>query len=83
MDKVGLDVVLDIEEHYAATKGHVSEGPRGLLRRYVQEDGSARRPAGASTTTTSNTSFGPCSPWRSIPLLGLMQGLASAVPPHY
>jgi 3-hydroxybutyryl-CoA dehydrogenase len=37
MDKVGLDVVLDIEEHYAATKGQSSEGPRALLRRYVQE----------------------------------------------
>jgi 3-hydroxybutyryl-CoA dehydrogenase len=37
MDKVGLDVVLDIEEHYAATKGHASEGPRALLRGYVQE----------------------------------------------
>jgi 3-hydroxybutyryl-CoA dehydrogenase len=37
MDKVGLDVVLDIEEHYAAMPGHASEGPRGLLRRYIQE----------------------------------------------
>ena len=37
MDKVGLDVVLDIEDHYAATKGHASEGPRALLRGYVQE----------------------------------------------
>jgi 3-hydroxybutyryl-CoA dehydrogenase len=37
MDKVGLDVVLDIEEHYATTKQHASEGPRALLRRYVQE----------------------------------------------
>jgi 3-hydroxybutyryl-CoA dehydrogenase len=37
MDKVGLDVVLDIEEHYAAANGHSSEGPRALLRRYVQE----------------------------------------------
>ena len=37
MDKVGLDVVLDIEEHYAATKEHESEGPLALLRRYVQE----------------------------------------------
>ena len=37
MDKVGLDVVLDIEEHYAATKGHAADGPRTLLRRYVQE----------------------------------------------
>jgi 3-hydroxybutyryl-CoA dehydrogenase len=37
MDKVGLDVVLDIEEHYAATKGHASEGPIALLRGYVRE----------------------------------------------
>jgi 3-hydroxybutyryl-CoA dehydrogenase len=37
MDKVGLDVVLDIEEHYAATKGHSSEGARALLRRFVEE----------------------------------------------
>jgi 3-hydroxybutyryl-CoA dehydrogenase len=37
MDKVGLDVVLDIEEHYAATKGHSSEGARALLRKYVEE----------------------------------------------
>ncbi len=37
MDKVGLDVVLDIEEHYATANGHSSEGPRALLRRYVQE----------------------------------------------
>jgi 3-hydroxybutyryl-CoA dehydrogenase len=37
MDKVGLDVVLDIEEHYAATKGDASEGPIALLRGYVRE----------------------------------------------
>ena len=37
MDKVGLDVVLDIEEHYGATKGHASEGPIALLRGYVRE----------------------------------------------
>lgn len=37
MDKVGLDVVLDIEEHYAADDRHSSEGPRALLRRYVRE----------------------------------------------
>ena len=37
MDKVGLDVVLDIEEHYAIAKGHASEGPRALLRGYVQQ----------------------------------------------
>jgi 3-hydroxybutyryl-CoA dehydrogenase len=37
MDKVGLDVVLDIEEHYATAKGHTSEGPLALLREYVRE----------------------------------------------
>jgi 3-hydroxybutyryl-CoA dehydrogenase len=37
MDKVGLDVVLDIEEHYATTKGHASEGARSLLRGYIQQ----------------------------------------------
>ncbi len=37
MDKVGLDVVLAIEEHYAAVRNDVPEGPRQLLRRYVNE----------------------------------------------
>jgi 3-hydroxybutyryl-CoA dehydrogenase len=36
MDKVGLDVVLAIEEHYAAVRKDVPEGPRKLLRRYVE-----------------------------------------------
>ncbi len=35
MDRVGLDVVLAIEEHYAAVRNDVPEGPRRLLRRYV------------------------------------------------
>jgi 3-hydroxybutyryl-CoA dehydrogenase len=35
MDRVGLDVVLAIEEHYAAVRNGVPEGPRKLLRRYV------------------------------------------------
>lgn len=35
MDQVGLDVVLDIEEHYAAETPSLPEGPRELLRRYV------------------------------------------------
>ncbi|MBT1624487.1 3-hydroxyacyl-CoA dehydrogenase family protein [Curtobacterium flaccumfaciens pv. oortii] len=35
MDQVGLDVVLDIEEHYAAEDPHLPEGPRQLLRQYV------------------------------------------------
>lgn len=35
MDLVGLDVVLDIEEHYAAERPEMPWGPRELLRRYV------------------------------------------------
>jgi 3-hydroxybutyryl-CoA dehydrogenase len=35
MDRVGLDVVLDIEEHYAEENPHLSAAPRDLLRRYV------------------------------------------------
>lgn len=37
MDKVGLDVVLDIEEHYAATRPGVPSGPRDLLRKFIDE----------------------------------------------
>jgi 3-hydroxybutyryl-CoA dehydrogenase len=35
MDKVGLDVVLDIENHYAAENPHLPVGPRELLHQYV------------------------------------------------
>ena len=35
MDRVGLDVVLDIEEHYAAIRPGIPEGPRRLLREYI------------------------------------------------
>jgi 3-hydroxybutyryl-CoA dehydrogenase len=37
MDRVGLDVVLAIEEHYAAVRNSIPEGPRKLLRRYVDD----------------------------------------------
>jgi 3-hydroxybutyryl-CoA dehydrogenase len=37
MDRVGLDVVLDIEEHYAEVREGLPEGPRRLLRRYLEE----------------------------------------------
>ena len=37
MDADGLDVVLDIEEHYAAERPGVPEGPRRLLRRLIDE----------------------------------------------
>ncbi|MGW9448686.1 3-hydroxyacyl-CoA dehydrogenase family protein [Streptomyces sp. NPDC055632] len=35
MDQVGLDVVLDIEEHYAAERPGLPAGPRELLKKYV------------------------------------------------
>jgi 3-hydroxybutyryl-CoA dehydrogenase len=35
MDQVGLDVVLDIEEHYCAEHPEYPEGPRQVLRRYL------------------------------------------------
>ncbi len=37
MDKVGLDVVLDIEEHYAAIRPGIPAEPRQLLRRYIEQ----------------------------------------------
>ncbi|MBV8785752.1 MAG: 3-hydroxyacyl-CoA dehydrogenase family protein [Mycobacterium sp.] len=37
MDRVGLDVVLDIEEHYCAEHPEYPEGPRHLLRDYVEQ----------------------------------------------
>jgi len=36
MDKVGLDVVLDIENHYAEENPHLPTGPRVLLKQYVE-----------------------------------------------
>jgi 3-hydroxybutyryl-CoA dehydrogenase len=38
MDRVGLDVVLAIEEHYAAVRDGIPEGPRKLLREYIDHD---------------------------------------------
>ena len=37
MDRVGLDVVLDIEEHYCAEHPEYPEGPRKLLRTYIAQ----------------------------------------------
>ncbi|MDQ1636011.1 MAG: 3-hydroxybutyryl-CoA dehydrogenase [Frankiaceae bacterium] len=45
MDGVGLDVVLDIEEHYAAVRPNLPEGPRRLLRRLIG-DGRLGRKSG-------------------------------------
>ena len=35
MDQVGLDVVRDIEEHYAQIRDGIPEGPRTLLGEYI------------------------------------------------
>ncbi len=37
MDQVGLDVVLDIEEHYAKEREGIPEEPRELLRKMVAQ----------------------------------------------
>ena len=37
MDRVGLDVVLAIEEHYADVRTGLPEGPRKLLRSYIDD----------------------------------------------
>jgi 3-hydroxybutyryl-CoA dehydrogenase len=37
MDRVGLDVVLAIEEHYADVRDGLPEGPRELLHEYTDQ----------------------------------------------
>ena len=37
MDRVGLDVVLAIEEHYASVRPGLPDGPRKLLREYIDQ----------------------------------------------
>ncbi len=37
MDRVGLDVVLNIEEHYASLRPGLPEGPRKLLHELIEE----------------------------------------------
>ncbi len=37
MDRVGLDVVLDIENHYAAEREGLPESPRELLKEYLDQ----------------------------------------------
>ncbi len=37
MDRVGLDIVLDIENHYAAAREGLPESPRQLLQKYVEQ----------------------------------------------
>ena len=37
MDKVGLDIVLAIEEHYAAIHPELPKGPREVLKHLISE----------------------------------------------
>jgi 3-hydroxybutyryl-CoA dehydrogenase len=37
MDRVGLDVVLNIEEHYASVRPGLPEAPREFLRQYIDQ----------------------------------------------
>lgn len=51
MDRIGLDVALAVEEHYATICDGIPAAPRELLRDYVDKGSSASSPAGASPTT--------------------------------
>ena len=37
MDVVGLDVVRDIEEHYAESRDNIPDEPRKYLDRFIQD----------------------------------------------
>lgn len=37
MDVVGLDVVMDIEQHYADARGNISAEPREYLKGFLQQ----------------------------------------------
>lgn len=37
MDVVGLDVVLDIEQHYADARGDIPTQPREYLKKYLDD----------------------------------------------
>jgi 3-hydroxybutyryl-CoA dehydrogenase len=43
MDAVGLDVVLDIEEHYASIRPGIPDGPRELLKSYLARGWAGRK----------------------------------------
>ena len=53
MDKVGLDVVLGVEEHYAAIHPEIPVGPRELLKQYISEGRLGRKTGKGSTPTTT------------------------------
>jgi hypothetical protein len=54
MDRVGLDVVLAIEEHNAAVREVIPQGPCKLLTSTSIRGGSAPRAGAASTSTRTD-----------------------------
>jgi len=54
MDMVGLDVVLDIENHYAGIRPGIPEAPRTLLKSYLEKGWTSRKAGRDSMTTIKN-----------------------------
>jgi 3-hydroxybutyryl-CoA dehydrogenase len=65
MDRVGLDVVLNIEEHYASVRLGLSKEPRKLRREMIDEGRLGVRAAAASTTIPAEPISRPMRPDRS------------------
>jgi YD repeat-containing protein len=81
MDKVGLDVVLDIEEHYAAIRPGIPAEPRQLLKRNIELGRLGIKSGGGDVTTreiVESTKYARTGDVTrmSIPLLGY--GLSDA-----
>jgi 3-hydroxyacyl-CoA dehydrogenase len=77
MDRVGLDVVLNIEEHYAWVRPGLPEGPRKLLREYADVASMMSRAERRRTPRGTATS---AQPWlsglryaRAVPRSGTSQ----------
>jgi 3-hydroxybutyryl-CoA dehydrogenase len=56
MDRVGLDVVLAIEEHYADVRSGLPDGPRELLRRYIDDGRLGEKSGGGFYPATASHS---------------------------
>ncbi|KHO00480.1 6-phosphogluconate dehydrogenase, protein [Metarhizium album ARSEF 1941] len=67
MDIVGLDVVFDIEEHYAAARGHLPEQPRSYLASYLQKGHLGVKSGQGFYTYGSSPSMRPESPRETAP----------------
>ena len=54
MDRVGLDVVLAIEEHYASVRPELPDAPRRLLQRYVEDGRLGEKSGGGFYEVSAN-----------------------------